>query len=110
MPKIIFFVLLATLGLFSSCNNSKKVNSSVSKTEIPSNQNMWFVGKKLISDVPASPNPEEGGISFMTIEANKSGSFKLGDIVETCTWAIDSQNNLILKLKPRKKSKIQNLQ
>ncbi len=60
------------------------------------NDDQWWMDQHLINGAPISKNPEEGGESFLKINADSTAEYKVGDIVNTMTWTKEN-HALILK-------------
>jgi len=62
------------------------------------NGQQWWMDQHLINGAPISKNPEEGGESFLKINADSTAEYKVGDIVNTMTWT-EEDHALLLKNK-----------
>lgn len=60
------------------------------------NGEQWWMDQHLVNNAPVSKNPEEGGESFLKINADSTAEYKKGDIVNTMTWTKEN-HALILK-------------
>lgn len=60
------------------------------------NGDQWWMDQHLVNNAPVSKNPEEGGESFLKINADSTAEYKKGDIVNTMTWTKEN-HALILK-------------
>ncbi|HMT70697.1 MAG TPA: hypothetical protein PKD16_11075, partial [Saprospiraceae bacterium] len=62
------------------------------------NGEQWWMDQHLVNNAPVSKNPEEGGESFLKINADSTAEYKVGDIVNTMTWTKEN-HALLLKNK-----------
>ncbi|MEZ4911502.1 MAG: MliC family protein [Saprospiraceae bacterium] len=85
--KIIFVTKSDNIITLENQNNEDKIANMKqnNKTDMPT----WWVGKHFENNRPLSKNPEEGGPDFLTINQDKTATYKVGDIVEDMTWKVN---------------------
>ena len=80
--------------IFTNEVTDKDNSENIKQTDKTNTDKYWWENKNLGNNRPVSKNPEEGGADFLKFNGNKA-DYKVGDIVNQMSWAVNG-NKLIL--------------